>query len=131
MNATHVTGIQLHRHHLIAQEVIKSNPDAAGRLGRKGLNPSNAPAIQMTPEDHRLTKSWGSSAQAQEYRELQAELFKKGDTDQIFQMEYNFLTRPEFEGRYNEALDEVIKYALKEGFITKSPSPRVNPNQLT
>ncbi|WP_290342428.1 hypothetical protein [Corynebacterium auris] len=131
MNATHVTGIQLHRHHLIAQEVIKSNPDAAGGLGRKGLNPSNAPAIQMTPEDHRLTESWGPKKEAKRYRELQAELFKKGDTDKIFQMEYDFLTQPQFEGRYDEALDEAIEYALKEGFITRSPSPRVNPNQLT
>lgn len=131
LNATHVAGIQLHRHHLIAQEVIKSNRDVAKTMGQKGLNPSNAPSIQMTPEDHRQTESWGSRPKAQEYRELQAELFRKGDTDQIFQLEYDFLTQPQFEGRYDEALDEAIEYALKEGFITKSPSPRVNPHQLT
>lgn len=84
----------------------------------------------MTPADHRLTESWGSSKEAQDYRDLQTELFRKGDTNQIFQMEYDFLTRPEFGGRYDEALDEAIKYALEQGFINKSPSPRVNANSL-
>ena len=131
LNATHVSGIQLQRHHLIADEVIKNNPDVAKKMGktRWGLNRSNAPAIQMTPEDHRLTESWGSSKEAQDYRDLQTELFRKGDTNQIFQMEYDFLTRPDFGGRYDEALDETIKYALEQGFITKSPSPRVNTNR--
>lgn len=130
LNATHVSGIQLHRHHLIADEVIRSNRDIAKTLGSRGLNPSNAPAIQMTPADHRLTESWGSSKEAQDYRDLQTQLFRKGDTNQIFQMEYDFLTRPEFGGRYDEALDEAIKYALEQGFINKSPSPRVNANSL-
>ena len=127
LNALHFTKAPLERHHLIAAEVIKNNPDVAKKMGktRWGLNRSNAPAIQMTPEDHRLTASWGSSQSAKEYRAIQEELFRKGDTNQIFQMEYDLLTQPQFEGRYDDALDDAIKYALESGFITKSPSPRV------
>ena len=124
LNATHVSGIQLQRHHLIADEVIRSNRDIANTLGSRGLNPSNAPAIQMTPEDHRVTESWGRKKEAELYRKRQEELFRAGDTNQIFQMEYDFLTQEAFEGRYVDALDEAIQYALDNGFLTKSPSPR-------
>ena len=124
LNATHVSGIQLQRHHLIADEVIRSNRDIANTLGSRGLNPSNAPAIQMTPEDHRMTESWGRKKEAELYRKKQEELFRAGDTNQIFQMEYDFLTQEAFEGRYVDALDEAIQYALDNGFLTKSPSPR-------
>lgn len=131
LNALHFTKAPLERHHLIAAEVIKNNPDVAKKMGktRWGLNRSNAPAIQMTPEDHRLTESWGNYESSKAYRAKQEELFRKGDTDQIFQMEYDFLTQPQFGGRYDDALNEAIAYALDNGFITKSPTPRVSPKK--
>lgn len=135
LNATHVSEIGLHRHHIIAAEVIKNNPGVAatvGKPGSKGLNRSNAPAVQLTPEDHMLTESWGRSREAVEYRQRQEQLFREGNTDQIFQEEYDFLTNPQFQGRYDQALDEAVEYALKEGFITKRPTPRTStPPQPT
>lgn len=55
----------------------------------------------------------------------------RGDTNQIFQMEYDFLTQAAFEGRYVDALGEVIQYALDNGFLTKSPSPRATLKNKT
>ena len=71
-----------------------------------------------------MTESWGRRKEAELYRKKQEELFRAGDTNQIFQMEYDFLTQEAFEGRYVDALDEAIQYALDNGFLTKSPSPR-------
>ena len=79
----------------------------------------------MLPEDHAKTLSFRNLKGADEYRAKQGQLLREGKIDEIFQIEYDFLTGPEFGGRYNQALEETIDYALEKGFITKRPTDRL------
>ena len=54
------------------------------------------------------------------YRKEQERLLREGNINEIFQIEYDFLTSPQFEGRYDQAID----YAFDQGRITKKPTPR-------
>lgn len=104
----------LERHHILSRAVIKENP--GGKIPEK-MNPNNAPSIQMTPEDHRLTLSWGGKPKAVAYREHQAQLVREGRIDEVFQMEIAS-TREKFGDKYDQALSEMVQDAKKRGFIT-------------
>ena len=119
---SHDNRFDYERHHLLAASEIRKNRDAADKIG---LNPNNAPSIQMLPEDHAKTLSFRNLKGADEYRAKQGQLLREGKIDEIFQIEYDFLTGPEFGGRYNQALEETIDYALEKGFITKRPTDRL------
>lgn len=82
------------------------------------MKPNNAPAIQMDPADHRNTLSWGNSAAAKKYQEEQAQLVREGRIDEAFQREYEDI-KSTFNGKYDQALDEMIDDALARGFLSK------------
>lgn len=107
-------GGRLQRHHILSSYVIKKNPD--GKLPA-GMNRNNAPAIQMTPADHRQTLSWGNKKSAREYREKQAQLVREGKIDEVFRMEISS-TREKFGNKYDDALTEMVQDAKNRGFIT-------------
>ena len=75
------------RHHIISQRVIKNTQRDLGH----GMNRSNGPSIQMTPKDHRMTKSWGGGSQAKAYRDHQEKLLRDGKYDEAFKEEYDFI----------------------------------------
>ena len=104
------------RHHIISQRVIKNTQ---GDLGH-GMNRSNGPSIQMTPADHKLTRSWGRSADAKRYREHQERLLRDGKYDEAFKEEYDFI-KDTFGNKYDGGLQEMIDYAGQMGFLTKHP----------
>ena len=106
-------GRNLQRHHILSSDVIKKNPNSIPA----GLNRNNAPAIQMTPADHRKTKSWGNKRTAREYRAAQAKLLREGNIDEVFRIEITSL-RELFGSKYDDALSEMIQDAKKRGFIT-------------
>ncbi|STC69064.1 transposase-like protein [Corynebacterium pilosum] len=79
----------------------------------------------MLPQDHAKTWSFRNLKGADEYRAMQGQLLREGKIDEVFQIEYDFLTGSESGGRYNQALEETIDYALEKGFITKRPTGRL------
>lgn len=103
----------LQRHHILSSDVIKKNPNDIPA----GMNRNNAPAIQMTPADHRRTESWGRSREAKAYRAKQAELVRQGRIDDVFKLEVEFIQKT-FGNKYNDALDEMLKDAKHRGFIS-------------
>lgn len=60
-------------HHLIA--------DTSSNLARE-----HAPAVRMKRKKHYETASWGSSADAEAFQKLQADLVKVGDYDEAFRL---------------------------------------------
>ncbi|WP_172463356.1 hypothetical protein [Corynebacterium pilosum] len=113
--------IGVQRHHILAKKVILDNPDVAAKFGIDQWNP---PALTLIPADHIKTKSWGSFSYFNPYRKEQERLLRAGNINEIFQIEYDFLTSPQFEGRYDQAIQEAIDYAFDQGMITKKPIPR-------
>lgn len=73
-------------------------------------------AIQVTPEDHKLTGSWGSSSSAKTYRAKQKELIDAGDFKGAFEMDVNDI-RSKFGSKYDKAIEEARQYYIKEGMI--------------
>jgi hypothetical protein len=116
LNAKSPTGKGYQRHHIFSQRVIKNTQ---GDIPH-GMNRSNGPSIQMTPSDHRLTKSWGNKPGAQKYRNRQEALLREGKTDEAFKEEYDFF-KDTFGNKYDDGLQEAIDYAADMGFITKHP----------
>ncbi|OJI02227.1 hypothetical protein BKD75_09665 [Corynebacterium diphtheriae] len=114
---------RVERHHIIAASTIKREKASLPM----GMTHSNAPAIQMTPKDHKQTLSWGSSLEAKKYQEKQAELIRKGKIDEAFQREYEDIKNA-FPGKYDQALDEMIDDALERGFLSKDFRTLSNPD---
>ncbi|WP_445227964.1 hypothetical protein [Corynebacterium sp. H127] len=104
--------ISFERHHIVAQSVMrKVHPDLP-----TGMNEYKGPAIQMLPEDHRLTLSHGRSPEATAYRARQEKLIQEGKIDEIYEIEYNHLETL-FPGKYTAALNEMLDYALSKGYM--------------
>jgi hypothetical protein len=116
-----VNGIKVQRHHLLATKVILDNPELAAKFG---INRRNAPALTLTTADHSKTKSWGNFSYSEPYRKEQERLLREGNINEIFQIEYDFFTSPQFEGRYDQAIQEAIDYAFDQGMITRKHIPR-------
>ncbi|MEJ6014589.1 hypothetical protein WG936_12210, partial [Corynebacterium sp. H127] len=104
--------VSFERHHIVAQSVMRNvRSDLPGDLSEyKG------PAIQMLPEDHKRTLSYGQSPEAAAYRARQEELIREGKIDKIYEIEYNRLEEL-FPGKYTAALNEMLDYALSKGYM--------------
>ena len=73
------------------------------------LSRGDGPAIWMETTDHRLTASWGSSAEAQEYRAAQAELINQGKFDEALQMDINDI-QSKFGSKYDVHIQQMLDY---------------------
>ena len=98
--------VPLERHHIVSADALK----------RAGQKSDDALAVQMTPSQHRQTMSWGSSKQAQAYRDAELKALQTGDTDDLVLEE---LARIEAMGGDNvgsayEALDLYIKNGIHQ-----------------
>lgn len=94
LNGESKTGFQ--KHHVPA--------DAASSLSRyKGG------AVQVLPEDHKLTASYGSSKAAKAYRAKQQAFMDAGDFNSALQMDIKDL-RSKFGDKYDSAIKEVQQY---------------------
>ncbi|MDU0479565.1 hypothetical protein QVA66_09975 [Staphylococcus chromogenes] len=104
--------ISFERHHIVAQSVMRNVRSDLP----PGLSEYKGPAIQMLPEDHALTRSYGRSKEAGEYRAHQQKLIQEGRIDEISEIEYNHLETL-FPGKYTAALNEMLDYALGKGYM--------------
>jgi hypothetical protein len=68
----------------------------------------------MKVDDHRMTGSWGSSREARAYRKRQAELLEQGKFSEAQKMDVDDV-RAKFGDKYNEAIDQMLKYTNKKG----------------
>lgn len=78
------------------------------------LPTNQGPAIAMKVDDHRMTGSWGSSREARAYRKRQAELLEQGKFGEAQKMDVDDV-RAKFGDKYNEAIDQMLKYTDKKG----------------
>ena len=88
-------------------EVHHVPADSASPLER-----GDGPAIKMEREDHRLTASYGGSADAREYREMQRELISEGKFREALQMDIDDI-REKFGDKYDDAIGEMLEYVEK------------------
>ena len=72
-------------------------------------------AIKMSPEDHRLTASYGNSISAQNYRAEQAKLIAAGDMRGAIQMDIDDITS-KFGTKYNDHIQQMLDYAKNMGW---------------
>lgn len=76
---------------------------------------ANLPAIKMSPQDHRMTASFGNSAASAQYRADQAKLIAQGNYRAAIQMDIDDITS-KFGTKYNDAIMEMLEYATKMGW---------------
>ena len=76
---------------------------------------TNGPSIIMDKRDHMQTASWGSSKEAQEYRQLQKELCDKGNYKEAIDMDIADI-RSKFGNKYDDAIEEMVAYAKSIGW---------------
>lgn len=93
-------GDKLDSHHCPAKKCYAGAP----------LSSADGPAIKMKPEDHALTKSYGSSLKAQEYRQKQKALLEQGKLMEAIQMDIDDI-RSISGNKYDSAIAEMIEYA--------------------
>lgn len=87
-----------------------------------GLSTYSGPCIRMLTEDHKRTSSYGSSTAAKEFRAREEKLIKEGKFAEAMQLGINDV-RKLFGTKYNDAIAEMISYAVSKGYI-KSGSVR-------
>ncbi|MFC5525610.1 DUF6861 domain-containing protein [Rhodanobacter ginsengisoli] len=78
------------------------------------LPTNQGPSIAMKVDDHRMTGSWGSSREARAYRKRQAELLEHGKFREAQKMDVDDV-REKFGDKYDEAIDQMLKYTDKKG----------------
>lgn len=81
-----------------------------------GLSESSGPAIRMLKEDHKNTASWGKTSDAVKYRETEKKLVQQGKFDEAMQMGVDDI-RKNFGTKYDKAIDQMIDYAERKGYI--------------
>ena len=69
----------------------------------------------MTPQDHRMTASYGNSTASAQYRAEQAKLIAQGNYRAAIQMDIDDITS-KFGTKYNDAITEMLEYAAKMGW---------------
>ena len=91
-------------------EVHHMPADSASYLDR-----GDGPAIKMDKDDHRETASYGSSKEAQEYRNKQKELIDEGKFEEAVQMDIDDI-KEKFGDKYDDEIAEMKEYIneLKE-----------------
>lgn len=77
----------------------------------------SGPAIRMLTEDHRLTASYGSSTSAINFRAQEAALIAEGNFAGAMQLGIDNI-RSLFGTKYNNAIAEMIAYAVASGYIS-------------
>lgn len=110
-----IRGVPHERHHIVAASTIRKNPKGLP----PGLTHDNAPSIQMTYEDHKLTNTWGSSREAQAYQERQFRLIEEGKLEQAYAEEQVYM-RQKIGDKYDAAYDEMIRDARARGLVDSS-----------
>ena len=83
--------------------------------GEKYRYSVDSPAIAMPAEDHRLTASFGSSKEAQEYREIERQLISQGNYHDAIQMGIDDL-HLKFGNKYDEGISQMIEAAIIKGW---------------
>ena len=73
------------------------------------LGEREGPAISMTPEDHRLTASWGNSKAAQDYRKEQQRLVDEGRFREAQQQDIDDM-RKIASDKYDREISQMIAY---------------------
>ena len=73
------------------------------------LGEREGPAISMTPEDHRLTASWGNSKAAQDYRKEQQRLVDEGRFREARQQDIDDM-RKIASDKYDREISQMIAY---------------------
>lgn len=82
-----------------------------------GLTTSSGPCIRMLKEDHMKTASYGSSASAKEFRAKEEKLINEGKFAEAMQLSIDNI-RDLFGTRYNDAIAEMISYAVSAGYVS-------------
>ena len=95
------TGLQ-ERHHMPS--------NAASPLSKE-----KGPSVVMDKADHRRTKSWGNSKEAQKYRTEQKDLIKQGKFKEAQQMDVDDV-RSKFGSKYDQGIEQMRDYTNKEDF---------------
>jgi hypothetical protein len=91
--------------------------DSINPLGRE-----DGTAIQMEPQDHRLTSSYGNSREAQAYRGEILDRINSGDMRGAMAKEIRDVRRAAREAsgdgsKYNNAIREMLDYAKGAGIL--------------
>ena len=73
------------------------------------LGEREGPAISMTPEDHRLTASWGNSKAAQDYRKEQQRLVDEGRFREAQQQDIDHVRKIAGD-KYDREISQMIAY---------------------
>lgn len=81
-----------------------------------GLSTNAGPCIRMLTEDHKKTASYGSSTAAKQFRAEEEALIKEGKFAEAMQMGIDDI-RSLFGTKYNDAIAEMISYAVSKGYI--------------
>lgn len=106
-----------HRHHCFSDWVYSQTTvnryDSYGNVIGTVSASYSAPVVLLTPEDHYLTASYGSTPAATAYRNTQLSLVQQGKYLEAMQMDINNI-RSNFGDRYNIAIDEMWNYAIFE-----------------
>lgn len=76
----------------------------------------SGPAIRMLKEDHRMTASCGGSTAAKNFRAKEEALINAGKFDEAMQLGIDDV-RSLFGSKYNRAIEQMISYAVKQGYI--------------
>jgi hypothetical protein len=96
---------------------LDSHHTPAAQANELGGGPArdDAPAIQMEPEDHADTASYGSSEEAKAYRLSQTRLVKEGKLLEAAQMDIDDIKKVAAASgdphKYDQALNEMKSYA--------------------
>jgi len=88
-------------------EVHHMPADSVSELPRE-----DGPAIKMDKEDHKQTASYGSSKEAQEYRQEQKELIEQGKFREAIEMDIDDI-HEKFGDKYDDAIAEMLEYVDK------------------
>ena len=73
------------------------------------LSKDKGPAIRMDTADHMKTASWGSSKEAQAYRDTQESLINQGQFKEAQKMDINDV-QSKFGSKYNKGIDQMKSY---------------------
>ncbi|WP_223202951.1 hypothetical protein [Stenotrophomonas sp. 169] len=87
-------------HHCPAKNCYKAAP----------VSSDDGPAIKMSPQDHRRTRSHGGSHEAQAYRAEQQALLRDGKLMDAVQMDVDDI-RSKFGNKYDDNIKQMLDYA--------------------
>jgi len=104
-------------HHMPAFQSYRDLPDTPSH----GAGPS----IWMEGDDHRKTRSWGSSNAARQHRAQQAAHIRAGDWASAIEMDIKDI-RAQFGSTYDAKIKKMLNYAKQQGLISSRDARRLN-----